>query len=201
LIASFTCGTSGASRAMPSMSPSLASSRAKSATVLHGQAMRDLGDVLVPEVARGLGDDAVDLVEEAPPRGGQDEAEAIAGRRAGTPACRRRGAQRLHRGADAVDRGRVHARPVVQHAVHGGRADARAFRDLLDGGCHGLPGAGNKSIGTPPPSANVPQESGRLRLAGRQRRWSSIHLGFTLIDVFDDVNTINHIRPPAPAQG
>ena len=88
LMASLTCGTSGASSAMPSRSDSFASSCGEVGAVLVGQAMRDLGDVLVPEVAGRLRDDAVDHVEEAAPRGRQHEGEAVVGRGARAAAHR-----------------------------------------------------------------------------------------------------------------
>ena len=133
LIASLTGGRSGAISATPSQSASCASSAANCAASAVVEAVRDLGDVLVAEVAGRLRDLPVDQFDEGRGVGRQHEGEAEVLALA-RPAALRRRAELGHHLQHPLHRLGVDARALVEHPVDRGRADAGLAGDVGDGG-------------------------------------------------------------------
>ena len=101
--------------------------------VRYRQAVRDFSDVLMAEFAGGLGDDAVDQIEEAAARRRQHEGETVVRGRTRAAAHRCTPPQLNHRLAHFVHGRRIHSGPAVEHPVDSGRTDASRLGDLGDG--------------------------------------------------------------------
>jgi len=91
---------------------------------------RQFSDVLMAKVACGLGNLPIDHVEEREPRSGEHVTQiGIAAKRVAA-ALRRFDAERAHRVAHALHGFRIHARPVIEHAIDRRGTHACGFGDL-----------------------------------------------------------------------
>ena len=98
------------------------------------QAMRDLGDVGMPEIACRLRDLPLDQIEEWRRVRRQYEGESRIGA-AAWPARLLRGAELFDHLYHALHRFGIDARAPVEHPVYRGRAHAGDACDVGDGGC------------------------------------------------------------------